>query len=93
MDRTILIVMFFLAAYGIMVIGFLLAMYKIVKLKEENAFLQDQLKAYDMLMEYQKHVHLKEELKTSYDCLGLIKTILTADNSTEEQIQPEAEHI
>lgn len=86
MDRTILIIMFFLAAYGIMVIGFLFAMYKIFKLREENAFLQEQLKSYDKLMEYQKYIHLKKELKNSSDYMGLIKMILTTNNSSESII-------
>lgn len=86
MDRTILIIMFFLAAYGIMVIGFLFAMYKIFKLREENAFLQEQLKSYDKLMEYQKYIHLKKELKNSSDYMGLIKMILTTNNSSESTI-------
>ena len=78
--------MFFLAAYGIMVIGFLFAMYKIFKLREENAFLQEQLKSYDKLMEYQKYIHLKKELKSSSDYMGLIKMILTTNNSSESTI-------
>jgi len=86
MDRTILIVMFFLVAYGIMVIGFLLALYEVVKLKRENAFLQEQLKSYDKLLEYQKYIHLKEELKNSSDFMGLIKMILTANKSSESMI-------
>ena len=86
MDRTILIIMFFLAAYGIMVIGFLFAMYKIFKLREENAFLQEKLKSYDKLMEYQKYIHLKKELKNSSDYMGLIKMILTTNNSSESTI-------
>lgn len=86
MDRTILIIMFFLAAYGIMVIGFLFAMYKIFKLREENAFLQEQLRSYDKLMEYQKYIHLKKELKNSSDYMGLIKMILTTNNSSESII-------
>lgn len=86
MDRTILIIMFFLAAYGIMVIGFLFAMYKIFKLRKENAFLQEQLRSYDKLMEYQKYIHLKKELKNSSDYMGLIKMILATNNSSESII-------
>ena len=84
MEHTIL--MLFLAAYGIMVIGFLFAMYKISKLREENAFLQEQLRSYDKLMEYQKYIHLKKELKNSSDYMGLIKMILTTNNSSESTI-------